>query len=123
MHACRIHPQRHFEILRGYRDEVLRDGLLRIGVDRAAELRIDGGDLIGAQPRASAKRHMLLRVSHSGETGRRIMAAREVVLLDGRNRGERIAHNHHAQPVIECRADHRLMRIVRSQGSQQNDCK
>ena len=65
--------KRDFQILRGNVDEVLGDVLLRIGVDRAAELRIDRGDLIGAQARASAEGHMFLRVRHSGEARRRIL--------------------------------------------------
>ena len=112
--------KRDFQILRGNGDEILRDGLLRIGVNRAAELRVDSGDLIGAQTRASAKGHVLLRVGHSGKARRRILPPCEIILLDSRNRRQRIAHNYNAESVIERCAEYGLVRIVRRQTDQQD---
>ena len=59
--------KRDFQIPRRHGDEVLSDVLLRVRVLAAAQLRIDRRNLIRAQARASAKRHVLLRMGHSGK--------------------------------------------------------
>ena len=101
LHARGIHAQGDLQILGRHGDEILGYILLRIGVLVAAQLRINGGDLVGAQARAAAERHVLLGVGHAGKTGGRFVAAGDVILLYGDDRRQRVAHDHHAQAVIE----------------------
>ena len=116
LHAGRIQPQRDFQVLGGHGDEILSDVLLRIRVLTAAQLRIDRGDLIRAQPRASAKRHVFLRMGHSRETRGRFVAARQVVLLHGDHRRQRIPHNHHAQTILQGGPDNRVAGLLLGRG-------
>ena len=115
-HAGRVHSQRDFQVLRRHGDEILGDVLLRIGIGGAAQLRIDGGDLIPGQARAPAERHVLLRMRRSGEARGRFVAANQVVLLDGGHRRQRIAHDHHAQSVVQRSAHHRRGGVLLGRG-------
>ena len=47
------------------------------------------------------------------------LPAREIILLDGGHRRQRIAHDHHAQSVIERGPEYGLVSIVRRQTGQQ----
>jgi hypothetical protein len=53
---------------------------------------------------------MFLRVRSAREAGGSIFSARDVVLLNARNRSQRIANNNHAQAVVE-RCSRNLSRI------------
>ena len=76
-HAGGVDAQRQFEVGRGHGGEILGDGLLGIGIVVAAELGVDGGDLIARNAAASAKQHVLLGVGRAGKSGGRFLAARE----------------------------------------------
>ena len=74
------------------------------GATEAAELRVDGRDLIGRDAGAPSERHVLLRVRHSGKAGRRFVGADQVVLLHGHDGRQRIADDDNAQAVGKRRA-------------------
>jgi hypothetical protein len=74
--------ERHIQILRRNCLEVLSDCLLRVGVVVTAELREYRSYLVCGKVGASAKCHVLLRVRHARETGRRLVAADEIILLN-----------------------------------------
>ncbi len=67
----------------------------------AAQLRVNRGDLVRGEPRASPESHVLLRMRHSRKAGGRLIAARQVVLLHGDDGRQRIADDHHPQTIVE----------------------
>ena len=75
--------------------------MLRIRVGAAAELRVDRRNLIGAEARASAERHMLLGMRHPRESGGRVLAASEIVLFERGDWSQRVAHDDDAESVAE----------------------
>ena len=93
--------QREVDVLRRNGREVLGDVLLRIGVARASELRVNRRCLRSADSVTSAKGHVLLRMGHSGESLRRFIGARDVVLFYSRDGRQRIADDNHAHTVIK----------------------
>ena len=96
--------QRNIKVGRGYGCEILRDVLLRIGVIFTAQKRVDCRCLIGSHSLASAKRHVLLRMSHTGKARRRLIAASEYVQLNRHDGRERTSNNDHSQTVRQCSA-------------------
>ncbi len=105
LHARGVEAKRDVEVGGRHRREVLRDVLLRVGVAEAAKLREDRGGLIGRYARAPSERHVLLRVRHPREAGRRLVRADEIVALDRHDRGQPIANDHDSETVIERRTD------------------
>ena len=91
--------QRHVQIGCGHGGEVLRDVLLRVGVVLAAQLRVDGGGLIGGHARAAAESHVLLRMRHAGKSRRRLVAADQKVRLDGHHRRQRVGDDDDAHAI------------------------
>jgi len=81
---------------------VLGDVLLGVRIVFAAELRVDGGRLIGAHPRASAKSHVFLGVGHAWKAGGGFISANEEIGLNGDHRCEGIADNDHMHSVSQC---------------------
>jgi hypothetical protein len=102
-HAGGVDAQGDVEIGRWHRRKILRDGLLCGRVVEAAELGKDRGNLIRGHIRASAERHVLLRVRHARKPGRRFVGADQIVLHDGDHRRERIADDDHTETVVERR--------------------
>ena len=87
--------------MRGDRGEVLGNALLSVGIVLAAELGINRRCLIGVHALAAAECHVLLRVRHAREPRRGFIGADEVVFLDGDNRGQPVANNDDAHPVVQ----------------------
>ena len=106
VHARGVDAQGNLEIGGGNLREVLRDRLLRVGVAVAAQLREDGRRLVRVDALAAAERHVLLGVRHPREAVGRLVRADEIVIVDARDRSERIADDHDAQAVVERRSRH-----------------
>ncbi len=105
-HAQRADVQRHVDVIGRHGEKVLGDGLLGIGIELTAHGAGDIGQLGRRQAGAAAEHHVLLRMGHAGETGRRLVGADQIVELGGHHRRQIIAHNHHAQTVVQRRAQH-----------------
>ncbi len=56
-----------------------------------------------------------------GKSGGRFIAARQVVLLHRDHRGQRIAHNHHAQTVIQGGPEHVIATLLLGRGRNRDD--
>ncbi len=108
--ACRLGLERHLEIRRRNGGEILSDGLLRVGVVIAAELRVNGGGLIGVHAGAAAKCHVLLCVRHPRKARRRLLAAHQEIQFDRDHRRQSVADDHHAQAVRQ-RGAQRVRRV------------
>ena len=100
-HAGGVQMQCDVEVGGRDRFEVLGDRLLRIRVPVPAELCEDRRGLIGVDAVAAAESHMLLRVGHPGEAGRRFVGTDEVIVVDGNDRRQRIANDDDAQAIVE----------------------
>ena len=61
--------ERHVQVLHRHGEEILRDRLLRVGVEIAAHGGGDAGQLIGGQSRAAPKHHVLQRVGGARKPG------------------------------------------------------
>ena len=99
--------QRHIHVRRWNRRKVLRDALLGVRVVFASQQRIDGRGLVGRHPRAAAKRHVLLRVSHPRKPVRGFVAAHQKVRLDRGHRGQSAADNHYPHSIRQRSAGYR----------------
>ena len=104
--AQRLDVQRHVEVLRGHRKEVLRQALAGVGVEIAADDAADVGELIGRETRAAAEHHVLLGVRRSRKAPRGFVGADEVVHRGRDHRGESVAHDDDLQAVRQRRAPH-----------------
>jgi hypothetical protein len=100
-HARGVQPQHKFEILSRHSDEILGYVLLSVRVDAAPELSIDRRNLIGADARASAECHMLLRMHHSWEAGCCLFTAGELLFFERGHRSKRFAHDSNAKSILE----------------------
>jgi hypothetical protein len=81
--------------------EVLRNGLLGVGVSKSTELSVDRRGLVGGESGASTECHVFLGVSHAGKSRRRFVTADQVIFFDRYHRGQRIPNDHHAQSVAQ----------------------
>ncbi len=101
LHASRVDAQCDFEIVGRHRGVILRDVLLSLGIIVPAELRVKRRDLVAGQPRAAAESHVFLRMRHPRKSVGAFIRSCKIILLDGHNRRERIAHHDHAQAVSQ----------------------
>ena len=99
--ARRLRLQRHVDVRRRHRLEILRDVLLRVRIVVAAHERKNCRRLIRRHPLAPAERHVLLRVRHARKSIRRLVATHEEVRFHRHHRRQRIADDHHPHPVGE----------------------
>ena len=102
-HPDGFNIQRGFEIACGDGEIILRHDLLGIGVKVAAHRRNQVGKLGGRETRAAAKHHVFEGVRHAGKTGWRFVRTHQVIELSRHHRGQRVAHDHHAQAVFQRR--------------------
>ena len=120
LHPQSLHPQRHFQMLRGQREEILRQHLLRVGVEIASQPGRHVGQLVRRQAGAAAEHHVLGSVRGAGEPRRAFVGAYHVIHHRRHHRRERIAHDDHPQPVLKSRASYIGLRRGR-QGRRRQD--
>ena len=104
-HAHGFDVQRDVQVFGGRGEEILREHLLRVGVEIPADGGADIGQLAGRKAGAAAKHHVFLCVGHAGKARRRLIRADLVIDHRGHHRRQRIAHNDHAQPVVQGRPE------------------
>ena len=110
-HAGGFDAQGHFQILGRRGEEILREGLLGVGVKIAAQTGGDVGQLVGGKTGSAPEHHVLRRVSHAREIGRAFVRA-DFVIDDGcDHRRERVGHDDDAQAVGQSRADDICFRV------------
>jgi hypothetical protein len=83
-------------------------------------LGINGGDLVRAEVRATAERHVLLRVRHAWKTGGRLVAAGYVILLDGDDWRQRVANDYDLETVVKRGADYVAVLLGRGESHHQD---
>ncbi len=99
-HPQRFDVQRRLQIVGGHGEIVLRDRLLRVGVEVAAHRGGNLGQLVRRQARIPPKHHVLQRVRHAGKPRRRLVRPDPVIHDRRHHRRDRVAHDHHPQPVL-----------------------
>jgi hypothetical protein len=107
--ARRLSLKSNVEIRRWNGGEELCDGLLRVRIVSTAQLRVDGCRLVSRHTRASAKRHVLLSMSHPRKTNWSFVTSNHEVHLDGRYGSERVVDHYHAKAGVQSCPNHRLL--------------
>ena len=100
-HPSGFDAQGHVQIFRGRGEEILRDGLLGVGIVVAAHRGGRGGELVGGQAGAAAKHHVLHRVRAAGKFRRTFVGADAVIDHRGDDGREFVGHDDDLQAVGE----------------------
>ena len=107
-HPGGLDVQGDVQILGGRGEKILRDRVLRVGVEIAAHGRRNVRQLVRRQSRAAAKHHVLGGVGRAGKVGGAFVRTDAVIDHRGDHRRERVADNDDLQAVREGGAQHIL---------------
>ena len=113
VHPVGLYVQSQGEVVGGHRIGILRNGLLGVRIEFAANIGGDLRQLPGRKARTAPEHHVLLGMRHSGKATRRLVGAGLIVDDDGDDRSQPVSHDHYAQAITECLAKDvsRLARI------------